>query len=143
MASTGIQDGGIARLIVNAPAVGTVVTHLINCSLSYSHDPREITSKSSSGGAKEYAAGLTGWTMSGEAYFAEDATYGHEQIHALISARTLVQVQYGSRVAGDNIYRGAAFITANNRTAGNQGENESYTIEIQGSGALTEAVLAT
>ena len=138
-ADTGVNDGGLARLTIG----GTVVTHLINCSLSYSHDPREVTTKTSSSGAKEYLGGLTGWTMSGEAYFAEDAAYNHSDVHALISAQTLVNCQYGTTSAsGSNkIYKGDAYITANNRTAGNQGENESYTVEIQGTGALTEQVL--
>ena len=142
-ANTGINDGGIARLFIDAPATQVVVTHLINCSVNYSMDPREVTTKTSALGARDFRPGLTGWTMSGEAYFAEDAAYGYTDIFTLIKNRTQVQVQYGSLDDGDKIYRGAAYITAINRSSGNQGENESYTVEIQGTGALAEATQQT
>ena len=135
----GVNDGGLARLSVG----GTVVTHLINCSISYSHDAREVTTKTSTIGAKDYLPGLTGWTLSGESYFAEDATYGYSDIRALIANRTAVQCQYGTTsAAGSNkIYKGDSYISSLNRTAGNQGESETYTIEVQGTGALTEQAL--
>lgn len=137
MASTGINDGGIARLSIG----GTVVTHLINCSFNYSHEPREVTTKTSSAGAKEYKPGLTGWTMSGECFMAEDAAYGRTDIETLITNRTLVQCKYGSTVSGDLIYKGDAYITALNSTSGNQGENETFSVEIQGTGTLTKQTL--
>ncbi len=142
-ANTGINDGGVAKLFIDAPATQVVVTHLINCSVSQSHSPVEKTTKTSANGAKDFGPGLTDWSMSGEAYFAEDATYGYTDINTLIRNRTQVQVQYGSLDDGDKIYRGAAYITSLNRTSPNQGENESYTVDIQGTGALSEMTQQT
>ncbi len=162
-ANTGIQDGGIAKLMIKAvptAGVGYTVGHIINCSVSYSHDPREITSKTSSLGAKEYAAGLTGWTMSGEAFFAEDLTNNtvgaggtvttgsgnnYSTYFGYLKNRTVIYLHYGSfgTNAGDNVYTGSGYITALNRTSGNQGENETFTVELQGTGALSETTIST
>ena len=135
MASTGINDGGLARLSVG----GTIVTHLINCSISYSHDAREVTTKTSTSGAKDYLPGLTGWTLSGEAFFAEDSAYSYTDIRALVANRTATTCEYGTSVSGDKVYNGSCYISSINRTSGNQGENETYTVEIQGTGTLAEA----
>lgn len=140
MASTGIQDGGIAK-IGGKNGARTIFTHLINCSITFQHDPREITTKDSSSGAKEFGSGLTGWSLSGEAYFAENATTGYADALAWAQARSKITVYYGSAVSGDKRYQGYGFVSNVTRTAGNQGENESFTIEIQGSGILAEQIV--
>ncbi len=143
MASTGINNGGIAQLLIGSPANQVVVTNLINCSFSFTHEGREVSTKDSTNGAKDYKPGMTGWSMSGEALMAENATYGRKEIFDLCKNRTLVQVQYGSLELNDQVYKGAAYISNVSSSAGGQEDNESFSVEIIGTGALTRRTQQT
>lgn len=133
MASTGVNDGAITRLSVD----GVIITHLINCSVTYQHDPREVTTKDSASGAKEFLGGLTGWSVSGEAYFDETAAYGFSDLFTLAANKTSCAVIFGGHVGQDYYVSGTGYVSNVTRTAGNQGENESFTVEIQGTGTAS------
>ncbi len=140
MASTGINSGGIAKITIG----GNTVTHLINASLNITHEPREITVKGDGvtlDGIKTFGTGQKEWSISGEALMAEDSTYGRTEIFALINNRTLVEVRFASTVSGDKIYKGDAYITGLSASSGGQDDNESFSIDIKGAGAITEQVL--
>lgn len=135
MASTGINNGNISQIEVGS----TVITHLINCTISHSQELREVTTKDSSGGARDYLPGLIGATISGEAYFAEDAAYNYDNLFDAWKTRAAATILYGSGVTGDEEISGSGYVSSLTRTAGNQGEPETTQVEFQLTGAVTSS----
>lgn len=135
-ANTGINDGGISRIEV----AGTAITHLINCSLNLSEDLMDVTTKGSTAGWKASLPGIKSGTISGEAYFAEDATKSFDDLFVLWEAGTSATILYGSGNTGDEEISGTGYISSLSRTAPNTGDNESYTVEFTLTGAIATAV---
>lgn len=128
MATTGKVNGTLITLHVG----GTEIACLTSNSISFAHSPRETTNKDS-GGWKEVSTGLNSWSMSGEGYFAEDATYGFTDLQALILARGVVTVLESSEVIGDKTYSGSAYITALERTSPLE-ETVTFSVTLEGTG---------
>jgi len=135
MASSGKQDAKLLKMEVG----GVVITHGVNVSTSYSTDERETTTKDSASSNKEFEPGMKSGTLSFEAIFAEDATYAFGDLFTLWNAGTKSTILVGSAVSGDLEYSQSAFITSLDMTAGNQGENQTYSVTMRVTGAVTEA----
>jgi predicted secreted protein len=115
---------------------GTLVNYSTNCSLEISMDTREVTNKESGGNA-EFRESKKSWSGSGEFIFAPDATYGFEDLFALWQARTMVTVRFSTETVGDKYYQGSAYITSLPATFPVE-DNVTFTMSLQGTGALTE-----
>jgi len=112
MATAGKFNGNILEISFG----GTVLTHALQHSESHSMSPIDVTTKDSSS-QEEVIAGLRGSEISASGYFAEDATYGYEDLYDLYAAGTSVTVLVASTVSGDVSYSYTAFVTSLSRTA--------------------------
>jgi len=112
MATAGKFNGNILEISFG----GTVLTHALQHSESHSMSPIDVTTKDSSS-QEEVIAGLRGSEISASGYFAEDATYGYEDLYDLYAAGSSVTVLVASTVSGDVTYSYTAFVTSLNRTA--------------------------
>jgi len=137
MASTGINRGGLAAVYV----ASVKVTHSTNANLNIEMETRDMTTKDSATW-KDTGEGYLSWSMDAEFYVAEDATEGFEELFDDIIARTAVTIKYSSAVSGDVEYRGSAFVTGLTRSAGLDGDNETYTVTFTGNGALSKATIS-
>ena len=112
MATAGKFNGNILEISFG----GTVLTHALQHSESHSMSPIDVTTKDSSS-QEEVIAGLRGSEISASGYFAEDATYGYEDLYDLYAAGTSVTVLVASTVSGDVSYSYTAYVTSLSRTA--------------------------
>lgn len=135
MASTGILNGTLCKIQV----AGTTVAHLTSNGVSMSHSTREASTKDSAGW-KDSLEGQKSWSMSGEGFFAEDASYGYEDLFTAYAARTAVVLTYTTDVSGDMEYSGSAYITALERTDGLE-ESTTFSISFEGTGAIAKAAV--
>ena len=114
----------------------TVITCQTNAELTVTNATRETTCKDS-GQWKEFLYGQTEWSMSGEALFSYDATYGGEEIFNIAAAQTLVTATMGTGVSGDNAWEGEALVTEWSISSPGMNENVTVSFSLQGTGALT------
>lgn len=135
MATTGIVNGTVGLIAFG----GTVVSHLTSNDISFEMSTRDATSKDS-GGDKDVLEGLKSFGGSCSGYFAEDATFGFEDLYDLYAARTAVTVLWASTTAGDIGYSGTAYITSLSRTSPLE-ESSTFECSIEGSGAVTKAAV--
>jgi predicted secreted protein len=112
MATAGKFNGNILEISFG----GTVLTHALQHSESHSMSPIDVTTKDSSS-QEEVIAGLRGSEISASGYFAEDATYGYEDLYDLYAAGSSVTVLVASTVTGDVTYSYTAYVTSLSRTA--------------------------
>lgn len=136
MASTGILNGTLAVIKVG----GTAIAHLTSNDISFEMATREATTKDSAGN-KEILEGLKSFSGSGSGYFAEDATYGFEDLYDAYTARTAVTVRWTTGITGDIYYEGSCYITSLNRTDGLE-ESSTFEVSFEGTGAVTKAAEA-
>lgn len=137
MAQTpGIKNGTITAIYVGANKILLCTDHKMTRNMA----TRNATSKDS-GGNKEVLEGLRSWGMSGEAFFAEDSVYGFDDLFALISNRTKVTVKWSGEVVGDVKYEGSAYVTKLELSSKVE-DSETYSFELEGTGAITNAVIA-
>jgi TP901-1 family phage major tail protein len=133
--TTGKMNGTLVKIEVG----GTTIAHLTSVSQSFSMATRDASTKDSAG-YKEVLEGQMSWSMSGEGFFAEDATYGYEDLYDAINARTLLTVKQTDANAGDVEYSGSAYVTSLERSAGTE-DTMTFSISLEGTGATTKAVI--
>ena len=109
-------------------------------SLSINQETIDTTNKES-GGRKEFINGVKSWTLSCEAFTTSsgETVSGDTSINAL-DAGTKIYVQFsdGSGQANAKKYTGYGYVTSI-AVGANVGEFSTYTMEIQGTGQLTQA----
>lgn len=118
---------------------GATINLLTDASCTFTHEPRRTTSKDSQG-YNTYLEGIRDWTVSGTAWYADDATVGTDEILALaITTRATGTVLLGTGVIGNQHYTGSAWLTQWEISSPNAEENVTYSFTLQGTGALTKA----
>lgn len=135
MASTGINNGTLFTIFID----NTAVTHSTNHSMSISQGLRDSSSKDS-GGWKDNLPAQRSWTGSGEAFFAENSSYGFTDLFATINSRGSVNFKWRTGVTGDNYYAGTAYLTELSQEAPLE-DNQSISYSLEGTGAITEHTL--
>ncbi len=100
MASTGINNGTISALYVYVAGVATKIADMTTNDFSVEMATRDASNKDS-GGWQDILEGQKSWSMSADAYFSEDASYGYEDLFDLWTGRTKVLVAFSSSVNGD------------------------------------------
>lgn len=136
MATTGKQSGTLVALYMG----GVKIAHLTSNSDSHTSATRDVTTKDSAGW-EEVIVSLKSWEKSADGYFAEDSTYGYEDLYDAWAAGTALVVMVSSQVAGDVKYSGSAYITSLQRTAPKE-ETMTFSVTLKGTGAITKATVA-
>jgi predicted secreted protein len=98
-------------------------------------DTRDATSKDSSGTRDLLEATKSG-TISVSALYAEDATYGVDDLMTSWAARTALTVKFSTEVSGDHYWSASAYITSLEVSAGME-DNVSYSATFELTGAIT------
>lgn len=135
MASTGKMNGNALGIYFG----GTLLTHALSESESHSMSPIDVTTKDSAS-QEEVIAGLRGSEISCSGYFAEDATYGYDELYVLYAAGTSVTVLVSSAVEADVTFSYTAYITSLSRTA----EHDSaigFECSLKPTGAVAKSVV--
>ena len=133
MATLGILNGTLAKIRV----AGTTIAHLTSNSLTLDMSTRSASTKDSNGW-KESLPGQKSFSGSAEGFFADDASYGFEDLYTVFINRTKVTVTLTTDVAGDIDYEGSCFITSLERTDGLE-ESSTFSVSFEGTGEITKA----
>ena len=136
MATAGKFNGNILEISFG----GTVLTHALQHSESHSMSPIDVTTKDSSS-QEEVIAGLRGSEISASGYFAEDATYGYEDLYDLYAAGSSVTVLVASTVTGDVTYSYTAYVTSLSRTA-EMDSAVGFEVSLKPTGTVTKGTVA-
>lgn len=129
MAQTlGVQNGDLIGLYVNGQLIARGTDH----KFSFKVASRETTSKDDTGWANSEPTKRSG-DVSGSILFAEDASFGLNQIFTLASTRQKFTVKFGSAQVGDYYYFATGFFTSLDKSAkANDNVTGSYTIQLSG-----------
>lgn len=136
MASTGKSNGTLVSLYID----GTEVAHATSHSLSLSMATRDTTTKDS-GGWEEVAEGLRSGECSIEGFFAEDASYGFDDLFALYNNRSSFTAKLSTEVTGDKYYQATAYLTSLEKTSPVE-DTETFSGSIKFTGTITEGTAA-
>jgi len=136
MATAGKFNGNILEISFG----GTVLTHALQHSESHSMSPIDVTTKDSSS-QEEVIAGLRGSEISASGYFAEDATYGYEDLYDLYAAGSSVTVLVASTETGDVTYSYTAYVTSLSRTA-EMDTAVGFEVSLKPTGTVTKGTVA-
>ena len=136
MATSGKFNGNILEISFG----GTVLTHALQHSESHSMSPIDVTTKDSSS-QEEVIAGLRGSEISASGYFAEDATYGYEDLYDIYVAGSSVTVLVASTETGDVTYSYTAYVTSLSRTA-EMDTAVGFEVSLKPTGTVTKGTVA-
>lgn len=140
MPTTGVINTTLMGLMILDTTYKTL-GHATDGSLSISMEARDITSKSSAG-YRALLEGLRSWTLSASAFFAFDASgIDIEYLRAAIIARSPLTVRFGTAVSGDQYAQGSVYLTSVEQNSPSAEDNVSYSITMEGTGAITFASL--
>lgn len=128
-----VQNGDVLILEVAGAQIGALLSNSFNAA----QDMIEATSKDSAG-AKEYIPGEYGWGMSYESLYDPTDAEGFSEGLGYIKGGTSLDVNWGDTVSGGAYFNGSGYL-ANVDISGPKNEAGSYSGEIQGTGAITEA----
>lgn len=133
MAETaGVINGTLITVSLNGTLIAAGTSHTI----SLTGATRDTTNKDNAGW-RTIMPGVKSWTVSGSHMFEFDATYGFSDLYSIYNLRTEVDITCGSENAGDQYYKGKAYITSLSLDAPSE-ENATYSYTFEGTGALTE-----
>jgi predicted secreted protein len=136
MATAGKFNGNVLEISFG----GTVLTHALQHSESHSMSPIDVTTKDSSS-QEEVIAGLRGSEISASGYFAEDATYGYEDLYDIYAAGSSVTVLVASTESGDVTYSYTAYVTSLSRTA-EMDTAVGFEVSLKPTGTVTKGTVA-
>ena len=130
--------GKMNTTLMGVYAATTKIAHANDASVSLSMDARSVTTKDS-GGYAEYLEGLRSGTITCGALYADDATYGVNDLMTIYTARSAVTVLFSTEVTGDDHWSASCYITALEINSGGQEDTVSYTATFQITGVITFA----
>ena len=136
MATTGIMNGTLLGVYVGS----TLIAHATEGSISLSMDTRDATTKDSSGSRALLEATKSG-TISVSALYAEDATYGVDDLMTAWSGRTQLTVKFSTEVSGDHYWSAAAYVTSLEVSSGME-DNVTYSATFELTGAITYSTVS-
>ena len=150
--SSKISFGGDMMIFMSASSTKFPIAFSTDAKLDITVNTREISSKDSSGYFTEYAAGKISWTASSDALYSYALVTGttrnsFDELYTLMVARTPVLFAFAKTSgttpnwtidATAKSYTGEAIITGISLNAPND-ETSTYSISLQGNGALTQS----
>lgn len=120
----------------------TAIACATEATISFEKEMRETTCKES-GDYRTYLPSFLNATGSFSGLFAFDATnYSAEDIYDDLAAGTSVTIKFSTENSGDTYWSGSAFITSLSISAGNTGENATYSGGFQFTGTITKGTVA-
>ena len=125
---------GLTKITVG----GTAITYLINTEFVRQNELRDVTNKDSTGNSQEFTGGILNGTMTGEAWFEENATYGFRQLEALCSGGTSATFIHTTESSGDRAWSATGYVREVGKRSPNLDGSETISVQIQLSGAVTE-----
>ena len=109
---TGVFNGtDLLVKVIEVDGTLAAIGHTTSCSMSFSHDLPEATTKDSAGYA-EYISGVRGGEINFEGLVAFDDASNAEEIIGYVTGRNKVDWSFGTAASGDTIYEGEGFISA-------------------------------
>lgn len=142
-----IFNGSDLILKVSDASGGTEnkLMHSQTCSLSINMDTIDITTKDSSGW-NEFIGGAKSFTLSADGLMDFNSTgtdTEFDQLFDQLSGRTAVDFTFtlASTTSGDYFYTGDGYITSLEVSGGTE-DAPTYSVSIQGTGALTQTDVA-
>ena len=125
----------VLKIDVDAGSSYVKILHATTANLTINREMRDSTTKDSLGWS-ESLAGLKSWELSGDGFVDFDNSgtgiETDELITQMIDNAPVVTVEFGN---SEKTYTGSAFITSISIDAGVE-ENSTYSISLQGTGAL-------
>jgi len=118
---------------------GTLIAGATGSSLSMSHSLRDATSKDS-GGFSESLEGLREWSVEGEGFFAQDATYGYDELFALYQSRGTVTLRFSSETSAELYHEGTAILADLSADAPVE-DSTTFSFSFTGTGAINYKAL--
>lgn len=113
------------------------VNGLTSNGIDFARDMIDVTTKDSTGNAKEYIPGEKGATISAEGKWDEaTSNYTLTELFAAFDAGTALAFVFGGLVSGDITYSGSAYLSAFNATAPKNGE-ATWSATLQVTGVVT------
>lgn len=132
MGSEGILNGTLLLLYVNGVAIGGTTSH----SMSESVAMRDATTKDSNGN-EEVLPGTFSATISFDGFVAYDSAYGWKDLHDLLVAKTKVALKFATEVAGDDRYKGDAYLESLDKEASSE-ENVGFSGSFHITGGISK-----
>jgi len=136
MATTGIMNGTLLGVYVGS----TLIAHATEGSISLSMDTRDATTKDSSG-TRDLLEATKSCTISVSALYAEDATYGVDDLMTAWSGRTQLTVKFSTEVSGDHYWSASAYVTSLEVSSGME-DNVTYSATFELTGAITYSTVS-
>lgn len=119
----------------------TLITCQTNASISMSTNMFSTSCKDA-GAWDTQQPGLKTWTGSGEGNLAMDAANGFSALFAAWTNQTSVALVFQTGVTGDDKYSGSCYISSLELNSSGNDEAVTFSFELTGSGALTEATVS-
>ena len=135
------------ELKVYSSGTTNLVAFAQNCTLNVNHSPREITNKESAGN-KEILEGLRDFSIDVDGAYAWTDSSGTALTNGaddllqtkLLANRLKVDFIFGDTAATSDVsYAGSGYITSMSFTGGTE-DTATYSMTIEGTGALTQTV---
>lgn len=136
MATAGIMNG----TLIGVYAGGTLIAHATEGSISLNLDTRDATTKDSSG-TRDLLEGVKSGTVSVSALYADDATYGVDELMTAWSGRSTLTIKFSTEVTGDSYWEASAYVTSLEVSAGME-DNATYSATFELSGTITYGTVA-
>ena len=126
--------------LIGVYAGSTLIAHATEGSISLNLDTRDATTKDSSG-TRDLLEGVKSGTISVSALYADDATYGVDELMAAWSGRSTLTVKFSTEVTGDSYWEASAYVTSLEVSAGME-DNATYSATFELTGAITYGTVA-
>ena len=129
-----VIDAGTLAVYVGAGE--TKVACSTNATLTVSQATRDVTCKDTSGW-RGMLTGLKSWTISTEGLFKYDVSEGAEDMLQHLLDGELVILKFSTEVSGESYVQGSGYASEVSWNAPNAGENATWSVTFEGTGALT------
>lgn len=139
MASTVFNGSNLLIKVADDGSSPTTIGHSTSCTISFTNDMADATTKDSSG-FSEVIAGLRSAEISfdGLIDYTDGSSGGAEIAHKLLT-RQKCDFSFGTAATGDTVYTGEGFISSC-EISGSMEEAVTYSGTITVTGAITESV---
>ena len=127
-----VKDAGSLAVYVN----GTKVACSTNATLTLSQGMRETTCKDTAN-FRTQLPGLRSWNIATEGMFKYDVSEGAEDMLQYVLDGELVLLKFSTEAAGESYVQGSGYASEVSWNAPNAGENATWSVTFEGTGALT------
>lgn len=136
----------IVEISTDGGSTWTGIAYAENASLSRAKDVRDVTNKYSGGYRELGTGGKKSWSMTSDGfvvYADDDSRLCADDLHGFWEQSALLDFRFtdADENAGDVRYSGKGVLTAFDESGGTE-DNLTYSITIEGSGPLTDAVIS-